>query len=571
MDENEKKRREAELDRFWDVDALLPKKCAVHYTADTEAVDVVIEPLRPTVGTSASATRTESIPQSSDNVKPRFIPPHTAEEFSNAPVPDEEYIPDNALIHKVRVFRWKSDYRYYESFVRDAVRLFSVKGVACPRVSFFSYVPQYSQMSRPQLEWYLWWRENIRNGIYMDTDYSYILLYVYEVINLSDRMNASEAQSALCNVWVRYRDSYGKLDSYLPEWICDFSLIHRLAPPKACTGKLLGAVMQHCTLKEFYVPADGGDVYVRAILAFCSNYDYRKSKFYGDERKDVFDRAVFGALRTLVEKTSENGRLFSCIGMDDNRLIRDAYNGAVCSYRIKRRIEVEFCSFSRSHELRYFITDVVKHVENRVRGALGIRSRLSVYALSTPMRAILDEYLDNALPKRVHEDRKGKQDSVSQPYEKLYEPVQKALSLSDAAEIEKNSWETTERLVDAFIQPDEQDEDASVAVPVSPLPSIAPVLLFPPMQSADGGKDTDGVLIDALREYTDFLRSAYHEDAAGQKNAARTLGLPTEVVADRINELAVEHMGDILLEESDCGFTVVGDYRETLTELTELG
>ena len=91
------------------------------------------------------------------------------------------------------------------------------------------------------------------------------------------------------------------------------------------------------------------------------------------------------------------------------------------------------------------------------------------------------------------------------------------------------------------------------------------------MQSADGGKDTDGVLIDALREYTDFLRSAYHEDAAGQKNAARTLGLPTEVVADRINELAVEHMGDILLEESDCGFTVIEDYRETLTELTELG
>ena len=107
---------------------------------------VVIEPMPSGNTSSAPEPRTVAIPKSNDVAKPRFIPPHTAEEQSNAPAPDEDYIPENALIHKVRIYRWKSDYRYYESFVRDAVRLYAIKGVECPRVSFFSYVPQYSQM-----------------------------------------------------------------------------------------------------------------------------------------------------------------------------------------------------------------------------------------------------------------------------------------------------------------------------------------------------------------------------------------------------------------------------------------
>lgn len=563
MDEREKKSREAELDRFWDVDSLLPKKRAVHYTADTETVDVVIEPMPTNTGVEATVPRTVAIPKAADTAKPRFIPPHTAEEFSNVPLPDEEYTPNNALIHKVRIYRWKSDYRYYEGFVRDAVRLYAIKGVECPRVSFFSYVPQYSQMSRPQLEWYLWWRENVRNGVYPDTDYSYILLYVYELINLSERMDAHAAQDALCRIWVSYRDTYRKLDSYLPEWICDFSLIHRLTPPKECTGKLLGEVMQHCTLKEFYVPADGGDIYVRALLAFCSNYDYRKSKFYGDERKAVFDAAVPGALRALVEKTSENGRLFSSAGMEDNRLVRDSYNGAICSYRIKRRIEVEFCSFSRSHELRYFITDVVKHVENRVRAALGIRSRLSVYALSTPMRNILDEYLDRTLPKRVHEDKRSKQATEPQPYESLYDLPQKKLSLSDAAEIERLSWETTERLVEAFGE-EPLELVPEPKVPTVPLPSLEPT---PPVQAQASEGGTEAAWQNAVQPYLGFLRAVWNEDGVGQRATARELGLPCEVVADRINELAAEHTGDILLEEAEVGFTVIEDYRSMLEEL----
>ncbi len=562
MEKDEQRARDEELDRFWDIDALIPGKRAIHYAKDTETTEIVLDaPLPDTSeGTQKSNARSIPIPKDTDRPTPRFIPPHTAEEQLRRPTPDEEYTPENALIRCVRLYRWKSNYRYYESFVRDAVKLLGIKGQACDRVPFFSYVPQYGQMSRAQLEWYLWWRENFQNGVNLDTDYSYVLLYAYELINLSGKLDATRGQSLLCQLWIHYRTTYRQLDSYLPEWICDYSLIHRLPPPPAISGTLLSEIMSHCNLKEFYVPSGGESGYLRALLAFCSNYDYHKSKFCTEERAELFDRTVTEALRAVTRHLSRDRQLFSSSGMDDSKMIRDAFTGALCSYRVKRRIEVEFCSFSRSHELRYFITDVVKYTENRLRAAWGIRSRLSVYALSAPIRELLDGVVEQIVPARVPSAQKIDAEREA-AYERQYELPRKELSLADAAEIERLSWETTERLVEAFDDADAASE-ALFEVP-SPTPTSTATDENTPIAS-----DTD-TLKTATRSYLAFLLAVRDGDAAGQKNAARSANLPLEVLADEVNGLAAEHTGDILLEENDGIYCVIEDYREILAELLD--
>lgn len=549
MKDDDKKRREAELDAFWDIDALIPPKRAPHYVGNTDTAEIVLEP----IGNSTDSNdRTVPIPPA-DAPKRHFIPPHTAEEETSAPAPDLEYLPDNALVRSVRLYRWRSDYRYYESFVRDAVRLYSVRGGECPRVPFFSYVPQYSQMSRPQLEWYLYWRDSLRHGVFLDTDYSYVLLYIYEIINLSHRLEPIAAQTALCDAWVHYREIYHQLDSYLPEWICDLSLIHRLPPPEVCTGKLLSVVMSHCTLKEFYVPGSGEDGYIRALLTFCSNYDYRNSKFYTGENIALFDRVISGALLEVTRLVSADGKLFVSAEMDDSKLVRDAYTGALCSYRVKRKIEVEYCSFSRTHELRYFITDVVKYTENRLRGVIGVRSRLSVYALPVAVRTHLDSYLDGVLPRR---ETAAKKTEAPAEYEKLYDLPKTELSISGAAEIERLSWETTERLIEAF------EEDGLPEPTEQPIPAPAPL----PTES-DGEADVLESSA-AWEKYLPFLRAAIEGDRAGELSAANALGLSLEVAADEINTRAADLLGDILLEENDDGvFVVIDDYLELAESL----
>ena len=158
--------------------------------------------------------------------------------------------------------------------------------------------------------------------------------------------------------------------------------------------------MKHCALKEFYVGGKGEDGYLQALFVFASNYDYRNSKYYTQENAPLFDRVMTEALRLVTNRLSCEGKLFAASGLEDSRLTRDAYSGALCSYRVKRKLEISYCSFSRSHELRFLITDILKYTENKLRVYLGVRSRLSIYALPTRIREMLDECTSVLLPKR---------------------------------------------------------------------------------------------------------------------------------------------------------------------------
>ena len=546
------KAREQELDRFWDIDALIPKKRAPIYPANTDTAELILEP--PTATPSGAqeegkVAKPQPLPPAEEPER-HYIPPHSAATERKTDTPDESYAPSNALLRCVRLYRWKNEYRYYEAFVRDAIRLYPIRGKEAPRAHFFSYVPQYSQLSLPQLEWYLWWRENMRKGVALDTDYSYLLLYTYELINLAENIGAQVAREALFTLWISYRQTFRQLDGYLPEWICDMGLIHRLPPPKECRGKYLAAAMSHCALREYYVCYDGARSYAHALLAFCSNYDYHKSKFYTEENAPLFDQAVVGALQEISDKTSEDGKLFSMTRMDDSKMLRDAYSGALCSYRFKRKIEVEYCSFSRSHELRFLVTDLVKYTENQIRAALGIRSRLTVNALPTEIKPLLDAYLEGILPKR---SRILPRPEPVAEYERQYDLPRTPLSLAAADEIEERSWSVTRRLVEAF---EEENE----------VPPIPPAL---PTEPVDPPSALEELPTEALpfAPYRAFLRAALEGNGQEQERLARATGTLTDGVADAINTLAADLFGDVLLEDADGCYTVIEDYRSLAEDL----
>jgi len=251
-----------------------------------------------------------------------------------------------------------------------------------------------------------------------------------------------------------------------------------------------------------------------------------------------------------------DGKLFSMANMDDSKMVREAYTGALCSWRIKRRIEVEYCSFSRSHELRYFITDVVKYAENKVRAALSIRSRLTVYALSAQLRALIDGALDPILPVRKTAAEKREEECTA--YEKMYDLPPKALSLSDAAAIERESWDTTERLIEAFEETDPKPEE--IVNPQEVLPPPVPQIAF--CESAEKDEEEPSSFSVAVRPYLVLLKALYRENTDAQRQEAKRLEMPLEVAVDEINAIALEHLEDILIEECDHGFRVIEDYRD---------
>ena len=156
-------------DSFWDLDLLLPRK---KNTA----------PMKP----FASSVKTVEVCETAEH--PPAIPKEELR-LTTPPATQEgeirEYSPSgNRLLLQVRITRRRSEYNFYGQFCRDAERYLTVEGEPCPFAPFFSYIPQYTQLTAEQRAYYFYWRSALRRGEYLQTEESYFYLYVY--FNLND-------------------------------------------------------------------------------------------------------------------------------------------------------------------------------------------------------------------------------------------------------------------------------------------------------------------------------------------------------------------------------------------------
>lgn len=532
------------MDDFWNIDSLVPKKrpAAVFDDKHTEPAEIEIPVPNDNVNSTPSSSRSEKIPEST--VIKRYIHPHTAESEKKN-IPDVEYFPENSLIHTVRLYSWSSAYPYYEQFRKAAIYYYNKTSPQVPHEPYFSYMPQYSQLTDRQLAFYLWFRSEIRAERYPSVDYSYILLLIYETINLSDKLPPERSVELLAKLWLNYRDEYPRLDIQLSEWIFDMCLIEKTPPPHDILGEIGLALPATAGLREFYADAVGNaDAFASLLLRYCSNYNYKKSKFAVGENLPIYKKHMHGVLAYIISKCSDPAHPFELSGLklQDSRTQRDSYTGALCSPRVKKRIELEFCSFSHSHELRFIVTDILKYAENRIRAHIGVKSRLSVNALPSEIKKLADEYFGAELPIRTLHP--SIENEVPE-YEKLYEPVSHGLSFESASKIEALSWETTGRLVEAFEEDEQVPEIVEEPIPVLPEQT----------EEAD--------IFDSLSESEiDFIRAALAEDFSEQARVASRAGSLPDIIADKINTLAADIMGDILLEDIGGGYAVLEDYVE---------
>ena len=568
-------------DDFWEIDMLLPKRSIPPRRAPsaTETTEIsfggeVQETSFPSLTEEGEMFEDSPLnlnPGKDEVVVRHYIHPHLAERVKKPEEPICEYENDATLIHRVKVFVWPNRYRYYQDFIGDAARYLcrEAEGEVAP-VPYFSYVPQYSQLSAAQKEYYFYWRSEFRKNRILPIEDSYLYLYLYEIINTAGfETPPEEGLAMLYRVYRAFASGNPRLARLLSEWICDYSLLFRLGVPEEERSASYYTGMYQSALKEFYMrsPTEGVEGYADLLLAFCTAYDYKKSHFYRDANCAYFDRYLPGALAACVKQFSSENRIFSETGLRDSHMVRNAFEQALCSYRVRCRIEVDYASFSRSHELRYIVSDILKYTENRLRGFLGIKSRLSVYSLSTEMRKCIDVYCDENFPRKPAAEKRPKTPEEIPVYEKLYDLPSTPLSLSHAAEIEQSSWETTRRLTEAFAEEDEKlsldtEVKKAASTEVEPeLPKTDPEPLIVPSQA----KGKESALSALLGVYYAFAKAAYDGEFSKQYTISKEMGMLPDLIADRINELAAEHLGDILLEEDAGGYTVIEDYRELFT------
>lgn len=513
-------------DDFWNIESLIPKK------------KKKLTPFAsPTVVTHTAGG------SESDDGRTRLTLTGRGE------VVDETYTPEGyAFIKEVGITRISDKYDFYDNFRKAALLYYDVRGEKCDFTHFYSYMPQYSQLTMAQKSYYFYFRDSIRRGRYIRSDVSYVYLYAYEILNLPDRIEPTEGLKLLVDLWRAYRKDLPMLDNTLPLWIQDYCLVHKLPCPAATLGDSLRLAMAVSPLCEFFFSSDGFDSEesVEALVAHLSDYDWRTGRFSsGEEARAVFTRHVDGAMRTVFKRLMRDGRIET--GENLATLKRDAFARSLCTHKVKCKLTVKYIALSVADDLRTEITAAVRYTENRIRAVLGIKSRLGVKGLPDSLKREIDAYFERCLmPGGSLAPR-----IVVPEYERLYAAPEEKLSLAGADEIERASWSTTLRLV-------EYGEDAPT---VSKSNTDEPLKTdIPDSENAPSASSSEGNAPRLSREALAALRLAYDGSYGGGD------GLRDDNLAEQINEFFADTLGDVVLDFDGESYRIIDDYKEDVEE-----
>ncbi len=470
------------------------------------------------------------------------------------------------LIERVKIRQWNSSSNFYGRFYTDAVRTHNSAtripfDTEAERVKFLSYVPQYAHLTTHQLDFYLWLRENIRRGRYPKCDTAYLMLYIYEILNLSEVIGAEQSLELLSRIWLNYRGEH-QLDLRLCEWMTDFCLIHGLALPDMLLP-ILGEIVPKAQLKEFYFDrllrsaeecGDYGEI-ASSLIENSSDYNYRKSRYYAENSSAYREHIISSIGVMLASQVREKRGLFS---LDRHyKLLRDSYVGAVVPTQVKKCVELEFVSFTRGAESREYITQAVKYAENCVRGMLGIRAKLSADGISAADAVVIDGYFAPLMPKREAKSAKrlsNEERFMPADYLKNYEAESVGFDISEAEEIERLSWDNTDRLTLA--------DDGNFSEEFAHFDEAEILEGEVTFESADLAEKSDKIEKSEASD-DDIIKSAIVAALEGRfREFARSRGIYEGELADRVNNIFLDYLGDVIIED----FTLIEDYREDVLE-----
>ena len=144
-------------DDFWDIDKLVPKK-------------------KKTVSSFMTVNKTVTFTSEGEEDKGREERKLSFDSMKGiAQSRDTVYQNEGAgLVRSVTIKRFIDKYDFYGNFRKAALLYYDYKTDRCDFAPFYSYMPQYSQLSTEQKNYYFYWRRELREGKYLRSDYSYL-------------------------------------------------------------------------------------------------------------------------------------------------------------------------------------------------------------------------------------------------------------------------------------------------------------------------------------------------------------------------------------------------------------
>lgn len=574
MSDEKKNRRGLDGDDFWDLGEPTVRKAVSKSSAKRQTREPVAAEIK--VASAPDDTSFADIPFG-DSAKPRekdadraqgtvmtqYIPPHKPKKAEKAPI--IEYTPSNILLKRVRIFSSAKDGKIFDRsnlFIRERNAFLNREGKLCPKADFFSFSPRYSQMTRAQLDWYLWWRENMRRGEYIDTDEAYIRLYLQELLATDEGEDIIGSLDKMCELFNLSAKNKGFIYP-ISHMIFDFCLLHKLDAP---VEKLLDNYSRIVFFEEgndFFLgmSRENRKFFPDIVLKYISVYNYKKSKFATSENSAFFDTHMRGAISAVLCDDKAFDAIAACASgifnstLTEHRLFRSSSNLSTPALR------AEISAYPLSC-IKGVLTDAVRYTENCLREHLGIKSKLTVLSVQPDVKAVIDRYFAEHLPRTAASAKVKKASPKVNEYDKLYDLPEVEISSASAAQIEEDSWNTTRLLTEAF------GDTANESSVEAPIPFDEPLKLPEPASEESNTDELGDGLYASIRkelgEQADLINLCLNGNAAEQRSFAKEFGMTVDEIVDAVNGSSAVLMGDILLEDVGGVYRIIDDYKDKI-------
>lgn len=358
---------------------------------------------------------------------------------------------DNTLSKpKVEIsFNFGTSY-HPNNFINDMKRFENKIGKECAFVPFMQYYPSYDSMNKQQKDYYFYWRSEIRRGVYLKTDLSYIFLYVYELLSGYGYKSHTEGYKLLVDVWGNYRTEFPKLDRYLFSWSVDYTWLHNIdftMPNWENASLPYDDTIKNIIIEKY---AEKMPLKLPFILidSLC-DYSLVRSKFYNDGHQlllnEAIPRVVALADAFLYKKTGKG--IFATYGPQHaKKQTYYLYQGANCK-NANQRTEISVKDYINSPNLSNYINELVRFAENVLRELYDCRGKLRGVQLDSETAHLIQSFLVKEYsPKKA--ETPIKRAKVELDFDSINDLRNQSDAVRDALEVSESPIENKELLTD---------------------------------------------------------------------------------------------------------------------------
>lgn len=446
-----------------------------------------------------------------------------------------------------------------EQFYQQAESMKDFEGIPCEEVHWTNYwvtVPTYAKMNRKQLQWYFYWRARVRQGELPPADIEFVYLYAFELLNQIGVQDADDGMQRLVSLYHNYGRVYGICDRYLFVWIHDYILYYGLDMEYLRSFVAGEKDMDTFRMEEIAVAleTDRWDGFL-GLVEDISSYHFEKSRFYREKAswlEEAF-RYVVRDIRGYFQDKSQSltekfiGKPYPAnwtpfgnapVLLPSEPDTVKIYVNRCESYRWKRGRWMGWRYYDADER---FVGQIIRETERILRQLTGYPYQLkATEGLSTEIAGIIQKSVETYclewdrmdLYKRLKSAAKAKKKEEKQQRPPVVVDPAKFQSIREAAD------KIQEKLV---VEEEEEEMPAPQGAPASPVDM----------------EPTSTETCFTERETAILKRVLEGEDLSA---LAKEIGVMPQVLAEEINEKAIQWLGDTVLEEVNGVFRILEDY-----------